>query len=338
MPLIQHSDYLPPFGFTSGHLQTIVTSVFRRVEKVTTRRERIETPDGDFLDLDQSPAQQDCGRAAILSHGLEGSSSQTYIQGMARALHRDGWEVIAWNFRGCGGEPNRLPRSYHSGATEDLQTVIDHTLKSARRSSVALIGFSLGGNLTLKYLGDAGAAIDPRIRAAVALSVPCDLEACAGKLSRWQNTIYMRRFLRHLKRKIRIKAALFPDEIDIDDLNAVKDFLDFDGRYTAPLHGFASARDYWTRCSCKRVLKNIKVPTLLVSARDDPFLTPECFPESECAASESVFLETPLHGGHMGFIERRDDGDYWSERRAVEFLREVVAQSTREGIDLAGRK
>jgi predicted alpha/beta-fold hydrolase len=337
MPLIPQSNYRPPFGFVSGHLQTIVPSVFRRVENVTTQRERIETPDGDFLDLDRNPARSG-ERVAILSHGLEGCSPQAYIQGMARALDRDGWDVVAWNFRGCSGEPNRLPRSYHSGATEDLHSVIDHMFTSEHCQSIALIGFSLGGNLTLKYLGDAGAAIDRRIRAAVAFSVPCDLEACAGKLSIWQNTIYMRRFLRYLKRKIRIKAALFPKEINIDDLDAVKDFREFDGRYTAPLHGFASAHDYWTRCSCGPVLKNIKIPSLIVSARDDPFLTPECFPETECAQSDYVHLETPRHGGHMGFIEHRADGDYWSERRAVEFLREAVSLSQPEGIDLAGRK
>lgn len=332
MPLIHQSTYKPPFGFGTGHVQTIVPPLFRRVEKVTTRRERIATPDGDFLDLDYAETDGAGKRVAILSHGLEGCSPQTYIQGMASAFKRNGWNVIAWNFRGCSGEPNRRPRSYHSGATEDLQVVVDHALSSKDYDTVALVGFSLGGNLTLKFLGDAGAAIDPRIRAAVAFSVPCDLEACAEKLSQWQNTIYLRRFLRYLKQKTRTKARLFPREINIDGLDAIRTFREFDGRYTAPLHDFASAEDYWSRCSCKQVLTNIRIPTLIVNARNDPFLTPECFPEKECALSDCVFLETPESGGHMGFIEHRADGAYWSETRAVEFLRQAVP---REAIDPA---
>jgi hypothetical protein len=334
MPLIHHSTYRAPFGFGSGHVQTIFPPVFRRVENVTPRRERIETPDGDFLDLDRGSAKSPTNRVAILSHGLEGCSRQTYIQGMARALLSDGWDVIALNFRGCSGEPNRLPRSYHSGATEDLHTTVLHGLAANNYDTLALIGFSLGANLTLKYLGDAGADIDPRIRGAVGFSVPCDLQACATRLSHWGNTIYMRRFLRYLKAKTRIKAKLFPREVGIKGLNDIRTFLEFDGRYTAPLHGFSSAEDYWTKCSCKRVLRNIIVPTLILNARNDPFLTPECFPERECAESRFVHLETPEDGGHMGFVEWRAEGSYWSETRAVDFLRIAAQERPRDGIDL----
>jgi predicted alpha/beta-fold hydrolase len=335
MPLIRNSTYRAPFGFGSGHIQTIYPSVFRRVENVTPRRKRVETPDGDFLDLDRGSAETTSNRAAILSHGLEGCSGQAYMQGMARALLRDGWDVIALNFRGCSGEPNRLPRSYHSGATEDLHTTVRHVLSSSACDSLALIGFSLGGNLTLKYLGDAGADIDPRVRGAVAFSVPCDLEACAARLSRWDNMIYLRRFLRYLKIKTRIKARMFPDIVSTEGLNGIRTFLEFDGRYTAPLHGFSSAEDYWRKCSCKPVLRNIRVPTLVLNARNDPFLPPECFPENECADSEFVHLETPDNGGHMGFVEWRPDGSYWSEARAVEFLRTATQTGSRDGVDVA---
>jgi predicted alpha/beta-fold hydrolase len=305
---------------------------------VTPRRERIETPDGDFLDLDRGSAKGPTNRVAILSHGLQGCSRQTYVQGMSRALLRDGWYVIVLNFRGCSGEPNRLARSYHSGATEDLHAAVEHALTANAYDALALIGFSLGANLTLKYLGDAGPGVDPRIRGAVGISVPCDLQACAARLSHWDNTIYMHRFLRYLKAKTRIKAKLFPREVTIEGLDKIRNFLEFDGRYTAPLHGFESAEDYWRKCSCKPVLRNSAVPALILNARNDPFLPPECFPEQECADSQFVHLETPKDGGHMGFVQWRPDGSYWSEARAVEFLRIALQARPRDGIDLTPAK
>ena len=317
MPLVSPS-YRPPAGFGNGHVQSIYPALFRRVPQVTTRRERIATPDDDFLDLDWGPAQN--RRLAIISHGLEGDSSQAYIQGMARALHGRDWDVLAWNFRGCSGEPNRRPHSYHSGATGDLQVLLDHVFGLGQHREIALVGFSLGGNVTLKYLGDRGADTDPRICAAVAFSVPCDLAASAEKMAGRAQRVYMRRFLKCLRAKIRQKIAAHPDAVRDEGLDAMRTFREFDEKYTAPMNGFAGAEDYWARSSSKPVLGRIQIRTLLVNAGDDPFLPAECHPAEEAESSNHFYFENPLHGGHVGFIQRGAGGEYWSETRAAEFL------------------
>ena len=313
MPLAR-SSYSPPPGFRNPHLQTIVAGRLRRVDGVTYDRERITTPDGDFLDLDWSRVGAD--RVVVISHGLEGSADRAYVRGMVRTLNRRGWDALAWNFRGCSGEPNRRLRLYHSGATEDLEAVVQRAL--ADYDHVALVGFSLGGNMTLKYLGERGDAAE--VYRAVALSVPVDLAASSVALARWENGLYMRYFLRSLRRKVRTKAQQFPDEISTDGLAAIRDFQGFDDRYTAPIHGFEDAEDYWRQSSSKQFLDAIRIPTLLINAADDPFLTPACYPTEIARRSGCFWLETPAHGGHVGFVTFGRDGEYWSERRAGEFL------------------
>ncbi len=316
MPVVP-SSYRPPPGFANGHVQTLFPALFRRVPTLTRRRERITTPDGDFLDLDWSePAASE--RLVILSHGLEGESRNACIQGMAAAFHRAGWDALAWNLRGCSDEPNRLLRSYHSGATEDLACVIRHV--PARYRQIALVGFSLGGNLTLKYLGEAPDFVDPRICGAVAFSVPCDLASSALALESPMNRIYMRHFLRTLEKKIHRKAASFPGRVDPSAVRTMSTFREFDGTFTAPMNGFASADDYWQRASSRQFLPRISVPTLLVNALNDPFLPLECFPSIEAEASRGFHLETPESGGHVGFISFNRRNEYWSESRAVGFI------------------
>lgn len=315
MPLIL-CDYIPPSAFRHGHVQTIYAGLLRRVSGVRYRRERIETPDGDFLDLDWSRIGAD--RLAVLSHGLEGSTQSRYMLGMTRALNRRGWDVLAWNYRGCSGEVNRLPRSYHSGATEDLQTVLSHALDGY--CAAALVGFSLGGNLTLKYLGERGSTLDARIRAAAAFSVPIDLAAGSDRLALPVNAVYMRRFMNSLRRKVLVKAAAHPEAFDVSGIRHMRTFYDFDDRFTAPLHGFAGAEDYWTRCSSRHFLKEIAIPTLLVNADDDPFLPPACYPVDVARDHPMLYLCVPEFGGHVGFIELNGDGEYWSERQTGEFL------------------
>jgi uncharacterized protein len=315
MPILE-STFSPPALLRGGHLQTVLPSVFRRVRDVTYERQRITTPDDDFLDVDWS--RRGARRVAIISHGLEGSAERGYVRGMARALNREGWDVVAWNYRGCSGEPNRQLRSYHSGASDDLAVVIEHVASLGLHEEIALVGFSLGGNITLKYLGETGSEAHPLVRAAVAFSVPCDLASSARRLAEPANAIYMRRFMTTLREKIRSKAHLLPAEIELDGLDAMRTFLEFDHHYTAPIHGFSSGVDYWARASSRPLLPGIRRPTLLVNALDDPFLTPECFPFEEARGSDCFFLEAPAHGGHVGFMER--PGRYWSERRAVEFL------------------
>ncbi len=318
MPLIE-STYRAPWGFAEGHVQSIWPAVLRRVPATAMERVRIATPDDDFLDLDC--VRRGTARVAILSHGLEGSSQAPYIRGMTRALAKRGWDVIAWNCRGCSGEPNRQLRFYHSGASEDLAVVVDYALAQAAWTEIALVGFSLGGNMTLKYLGERGGAVDARIRSAVTFSVPCDLTASSERLAHWSNGIYMERFMRSLRAKVREKAARFPGALATDGLGAMRTFAAFDDTYTAPLHGFADARDYWARCGSIRFLENIAVRTLLVNARDDPFLAGRCWPEHLANAHPHLHLEAPRHGGHVGFVTRGgSDSEYWSETRAAEFL------------------
>lgn len=313
--------YHPPHWLRSGHVQSVWPSLFRHVALTEPESEVIKTADDDELHLDWY--RQGSRRLAVLCHGLEGHSRRPYIRGLARALLRTGWDVLAWNFRSCGGVMNRQPRFYHSGATGDLGRVINHGLKQDYHS-LALSGFSMGGNLSLLYLGEQGGDLDSRIRGAVAFSVPCDLAGSADMLARPSRKIYMQRFLRDLHVKMTEKARLFPDLIDVSGFESIRNFHQFDDRYTAPLHGFTSAADYWARCSARGHLKNIGVPTLMVNAADDPFLSASCFPESKQLLGRNVILEVPKWGGHVGFVEHARDGYYWSERRAVSFLEQLA--------------
>ncbi len=321
MPLIRESTYRAPWWLPGGHFQTIYPALFRRFDHVTRRRERLELADGDFIDLEW--AENGNPHLAIISHGLEADTTTGYIQGMAGALIRRGWDVLAWNFRGCGREPNRLLRMYHSGATEDLHSVIQHALDTHRPKAIDLVGFSLGGNLTLKYLGERPAELPPQIRRAVAFSVPCDLACSSRQLAAFSNRIYMERFLTAMRGKIRAKDRMFPGQLDLTGLEKIRTFQEFDDRYTAPIHGFRDAADYWTRNSCRQFVPAIRVPTLLVSSLNDPFLGPGCYPGDEAAGSDCFYFESPATGGHVGFPALQYGLEYWSETRAVEFLLDV---------------
>jgi predicted alpha/beta-fold hydrolase len=316
MPIIP-STFHPPFLLRNGHVQTILPVLLPRRVRAAFVRERLDLADGDFLDLDW--LHSGSPRVAILAHGLEGSSSQTYIRGMAAALATAGWDVLAWNFRGCSGEPNRLPRAYHSGETGDLRTVIARA--TAGYATVALLGFSLGGNVVLKYLGETPPHV--AVRAAVAICAPLDLGACARKLDEDAgNRIYLRRFLVSLIEKIEAKAKLFPDLVDATGARTMRSFRQFDDRYTGPLHGFRDAADYWTQSSSRQFLPQITIPTLLLQPLNDPFLAPEAYPWPEAEANPHLFLEAPDSGGHVGFLDLRRGLQPWSEHRTAAFLNE----------------
>ena len=315
-----NSDFPPyksPHWLYNGHLQTIIPSVFRKVGNLPYDRERIETPDHDFLDLDW--LKDDNSRLVIISHGLEGDSHRGYVKGMAKAFGSRDWDVLAWNYRSCGGAMNLQPRFYHSGATDDLDLVIRHGLTQGYRS-VSLAGFSMGGNLVLQYLGEKGEAVDSRIAGAVTFSVPCDLAGGADVLALPSRRLYMHRFIRDLKPKMAEKARRFPGLLSMEGYDQIRDFHQFDERYTAPLHGFTSAQDYWYRASSLYRLKDIRVPALMVNAADDPFLSRHCFPQNPAVLGRWTQLEVPRHGGHVGFVSSGRSGRYWSEQRAVDFL------------------
>ena len=319
MPLLPYHDYKPPYWLFNGHLQTIIPSQFRKVEGLTYRRERLVTPDQDFLLLDWSGGLSD--QLAIISHGLEGDSQRPYIRGMARAFVRAGYEVLAWNFRGCGGEMNHQLRFYHSGATDDLAHIVSHALQKKAYKKVILVGFSLGGNLTLKYLGESGGNLPKSVKKGIAFSVPLDLHSSSLKIGEVGNFIYSRRFLRNLKRKIEQKVLHRPDELSTEYFSQIKSLKDFDDFYTAPLHGFKNAEDYYARCSSLYFLEGIKIPTLIVNAKNDPFLSDLCYPEEKVKDHAFVSFLSPREGGHVGFMQEgvRKDDDYWSEKVAVKF-------------------
>jgi predicted alpha/beta-fold hydrolase len=310
-------SYSPSWWLRSGHFQSIYPSLFRKLDDQFFVRERIETPDNDFLDLDW--ACSDHKRLVILTHGLEGHSRRPYMLGMATAAAKHGWDALAWNFRSCSGEPNRRLSSYHSGATDDLETVINYAKKKSYKE-IALVGFSIGGNKTLKYLGMKGDALSPKILGSVVFSVPCDLTSGSKQLALRKNAIYMKNFLSSLKQKLKDKQNLYPNEIDLKNFSKIKNFYDFDSQFTAPMNGFESAEEYWTQSSSKQYLEYIKVPTLMVSAKNDPFLTPECFPYELVEKNAKLTLETPEFGGHVGFMTINKNKHYWSEQRAMDYL------------------
>lgn len=318
MALIQNSTYQAPSWLPGGHIQTMYPAMFRKLAPIASRVERLELMDGDFIDLEWS--EQGGTRLAILSHGLEADMHAGYVRGMALALLRRGWDVLRWNFRGCGGMPNRLLRMYHSGATEDLRAVVSHAVGCHSARLIDLIGFSLGGNLVLKYLGERPEEVPLRVGGAVAFSVPCDLACSSRQLARFSNRLYMERFLMSLRAKIRAKHRMFPGQLNPSGLDAVRTFQEFDDRFTAPIHGFRDAEEYWARNSSRPFLPFITHPTLLINAANDPFLGHDCYPREEAAGSEFFHFESPAEGGHVGFPTHSNRGEYWSESRAAEFL------------------
>lgn len=322
MPLLD-SAYAPPWFLRNGHALTLYPVLTRRVPPMPGRRVRLTTFDDDFIDVDVWPGTGGQGRrAVILSHGLEGNSRRKYMRGMGRALARRGWDVFARNIRNCSGEPSKSPRHYHMGATEDLHTVVEYCL-SLGYAVLALVGFSMGGSQTLKYLSEAPERVPSQVRAAVAVSVPCDLVASSERLAAPACRIYMMYFLRTLRRKMRIAAARHPDFPSLEGLEAMRTFNEFDERFTAPINGFASAHDYWSRNGCGQFLPRLRVPALLLNAQDDPFMNAPCYPVDTARENPCLFLEMPRHGGHVGFVLPGEE--YWSEQRAAAFLQEHCA-------------
>ena len=319
MPLI-NSNYNPPYFYKNGHLSTIYAGLIREVKGLTQERERITLPDTDFLDLDWSYTNKPCSKAAILLHGLEGNAQRAYIKGSAKALTDNGYDVCAVNFRGCSGEPNTTYRSYHSGATEDLKAVIKHILTNKSYSSLYLKGFSLGGNLILKYLGE-GNTIPSEIKGAVAISVPCQLADSLEQLLTFKNIAYANRFKKNLIEKLKSKQKLFPSKISDADIKKISTLKDFDDVYTSKAHGFKDAMDYYTQCSSLQFLKNITIPALIINAQNDSFLGKACYPISQAKTNTSLYLDMPKYGGHVGFYGT--DNITYSERNAITFFKDL---------------
>ncbi len=311
------NTYKPPSFLFSKHLETIYPKLFRKI-KIDYTRERIITPDDDFLDLDWVIGTNN--HVVLLAHGLEGHSDESYIKGMARAFHEKGYTAVAMNFRGCSGEPNKKLHAYHAGLTEDIEFVISHIHQKVKPTSIIPIGFSLGGSILLSYLGRKGTDVHPCIKQAVAISVPCDLNACIRHLNEWYNFIYQRRFLGQLKEKAYKKAQMGYTEIDVEKVKSVKTIQEFDDEITAPLYGFVDGNTYRANNSCKQHLSTITVNTLIINALNDPFLTEECYPFDEAQQNKCITLDTPEKGGHVGFVQTDDSGKYWHEKRVLAFI------------------
>ncbi len=302
-------------------MQTLWPYLFRRMPRVVLRRERLELPDGDFLDLDWTGNSH--GPIVIVLHGLEGSSDSKYARGLLKAVHEHGWRGVVMHFRGCSDEPNRLPRSYHSGETTDLAYVVDLLRQREPETPLFVIGFSLGGNVLLKWLGEVGAQAP--IKAAVAVSVPFLLGESAKRLDQGFSRVYQWGLMRSMRNAVAEKRRRMKLPIKIEDLSQLKTFRDFDEHITAPLHGFAGADDYYHRSSSRQYLKGIMVPTLLIHAEDDPFMTTSVIPDKQ-KLSDSTTLELCSNGGHVGFVSGICPWhpDYWLENRVLEYAEGAV--------------
>ena len=306
--------YSSPWWLPGGHLQTIYASL-RPPPRVPLQRERWDTPDGDFIDVDFAGDPASARRLALF-HGLEGSADSHYARAIAAHFAARGWRVAIAHFRGCSGEPNRMPRAYHSGDTEEIDWVL-------RRLGPPLYaaGISLGGNALLKWLGERGEQAGELVRRAAAVSAPIDLAAAGDALDRGVNRlIYTRHFLATLKPKSLAKLAQFPGLYDAAIVRSARCFRDFDDAVTAPLHGFRNVDHYWSAASSGPYLERIRVPTLLLNARNDPFLPEHALLAAARRAAPCVVLEFPRTGGHAGFLAGPFPGRPWLPQRLLEFL------------------
>lgn len=317
--MIVPSRFQPAWWLRGGHAQTIWPTLLRPRVRLPVRRERVSLADGDFIDVDWAG---DTGPIVIVLHGLAGSIDSHYVRGMLRAFARRGWRGALLHFRGCSGEPNRLPRSYHAGDTGDLDALVELLRAREPATPLAALGYSLGGNVLLKWLGEHGAAAP--LSAAAAVSVPFDLAAATTHLARGFSRLYEKRLLRCLQDSLVQKSAIMDLPWRGADIAAIAGLREFDERVTAPLHGFRDADDYYARASCRPFLPGIAVPTLIVHALDDPFMPPSVVPRARELAAETL-LEISAHGGHVGFVHGAPHAPrFWLERRVPEYLAEFL--------------
>jgi predicted alpha/beta-fold hydrolase len=315
------STFRPAWWLPGPHLQTLWASLNIRGANLSLTRERIDLSDGDFIDLDWG--NQSSQPIVIILHGLEGSANSNYARGLLQKLNQCQLRGVVLHFRGCSGEANRALRAYHSGDTEDLASVIAMLQQREPQVPIAAVGFSLGGNVLLKWLGETGAA-NP-LCCAVAVSVPFELRKSALRLQTGFSRLYQRHLLKLLCKKIDAKKTLHDKIKNFPNLDSLHTIYDFDDRITAPLHNFASADDYYARSSSRQFLKTITVPTLLLQAKDDPFLTPDALPQLS-ELSKTVSLELSSCGGHVGFVAGGWPfrPRYWLEERIPLFLEKFL--------------
>ena len=310
----------PAAWLANAHLQTLYGSLLAASPKVRWRRERWDTPDGDFVDVDfvDGPANAPW---LHLFHGLEGSSDSPYARHLLAGARQLGWRGSVLNFRGCSGEPNRLARAYHSGDSPEADWVLRRVKTLAGSAPLYAAGVSLGGNVLLKWLGEQGREAEAIVARAASVCAPVDLMAAGWALERGFAIVYARHFLATLKKSSAAKLARFPGLFDARAANAARTLRQFDDAVTAPVHGFRGVDDYYTRASSKPLLGGVRVPTLIVNARDDPFLPGEHLPTAR-EVSERVTLEFPARGGHVGFVRGFPGRIDWLPGRILQYLQE----------------
>ncbi|MEM0995947.1 MAG: alpha/beta fold hydrolase [Bacteroidota bacterium] len=317
MPVIRNTSYSAPYVLSNRHVATIVPNLIRFPRGIKYQRERIDTPDGDFLDLDWSRVGSQ--RLLIVSHGLESNSRAVCVRGMVKYFNRRNWDALCWNFRSCSGEPNRKPHYYHPGMTDDFQLIIDQA-ESAGYEEIALLGFSMGGAATLRYLAEKGTRLSPRVKRSVVFSAPTDLGACSENLADPSLAYYARRFLISYRRKMTQKEKLYPGSNDLARWDEVQNLPDFDRIFNAPWYGCATTQEFYQLVNTHHRIPQIEIPSLIVNAENDPFLPENCYPIDGAGRSNNVFLEIPKMGGHVGFMTLSWKGIYWSETRTEAFL------------------
>jgi uncharacterized protein len=328
-----------PWWLPGPHAQTIGGRYLRPRVGIPVRRERISTPDGDFLDLDlfEPPGLSPSTPRVLLLHGLEGRATSGYALATYAALGRRGIAAVGLNFRGCGGEPNLAERFYHAGETGDPAHLLRWVRERWPDAPLAAIGFSLGGNVLLKLLGELGEGARGMLCAAAAVSVPFDLDAGARHLERGFSRVYARYFVRALRRKLRLKPAWKEGRVDRRRVRAARTFHQFDDCATAPLHGFRDVAHYYGESSSTRYLPDVRIPTLLLHSRDDPFLPPSAVPEAEVSENSWLRLELTEAGGHVGFITGGTPWRprLWAEERAANFLNDHLKRAAHGAAEVA---
>ncbi len=317
----ENNQFKPAWWLPNSHLQTLWPVVCRRkIKNLSIERERLNLPDGDFIDLDWV-GRHAAGPLVIILHGLEGSIHSHYAKGMLRTIAAQQWRGVFMHFRGCSGEPNRLPRGYHSGETGDISYVTKILREREPHTLLAAIGFSLGGNVLLKWLGETG--WQNPLQVAIAVSVPFELQKAAHRIQQGFSRFYQWYFIKCLRRRLSKKFQSDFSSFDPMLMYKVRTMYDFDDKITAPLHGFANVNEYYSIASSRQYLRHIQVPTLILHSKDDPFMTEDIIPELN-EVSSKVHLEITPRGGHVGFISGKYpwQPEYWLEKRVPFFLRE----------------
>ena len=316
MPILQ-SSYLPSRIWQNPHVSTIYPSAFRKVNGVNYTRERLELSDGDFLDLDWSKSSANNHKLAIFTHGFLGNSTRPYLLGGVKAFNLANYDALAWNHRGLGGENNRFEKITTHGSSNDLEEVINYVLSKKQYTEIILVGYSKGGNISMKYAGQKAENIPTEIKKIIAISSPTDLQGSVDVMGK--NGFYTERFKTKLIKFLLNRSELI-DNQTLKYFSKFKYLDDFTDNYIAPLHGFKDGRDYYEQCAAMQFVDKIRVPTLILNAKNDPVLSESCAMLDVAKHSDYIFSEVPNHGGHCGFFQPNSDGIYWGDKRIVEFV------------------